>query len=66
MNWIKNILGLKKKEETQELERNNSKGRICKLCEKDIYDDDRYTKKAGMYFHKKCHNELQRESDMKF
>lgn len=26
----------------------------CKLCEGKIYSNERYSKKGGFYFHKKC------------
>lgn len=54
MKWLKKLLFKEEKaEEEVTVERRKYKHR-CEICNLPIYEDERWTKHAGHYFHKQC------------
>jgi len=67
MGWLKRLFSGKAKSEEQIVEEvaertpqdlgyypNGKKIHTCKICDREIGEDERWTKRAGMWFHKKC------------
>lgn len=69
MKWLKKLLNkkpAKQKEQIPESIRTNTKGRVCCICEQEIFDDDKYTKKMGNLFHRRCYKSGKSSSGIKF